>query len=182
MFINGPIFLGIGQFFKYYFFFLGGYLFYRYQKQLSFIYLKRNATVLISLYALVCIICGIRYITQPELSYLNIIHVDHIIELSRMILRILMILIAFIIVDYYLKNKNTISHIFDSLNKLSYGIYLFHMLYLQIIHTYIFDYTIPIAENFGFISPIILFIIILSLSIYSTYIIRKSKWGIYLIG
>ena len=36
MFISMPKFLGIGQYFKYYFFFLGGYMLYKYRYQLKF--------------------------------------------------------------------------------------------------------------------------------------------------
>ncbi|WP_369524246.1 hypothetical protein [Muribaculum intestinale] len=93
-----------------------------------------------------------------------------------------MYLIAFIIVDFYLKHNTTLVNTFDHMNKLSYGIYLFHMLFLQIIHKYYFSYTQSVCEIHYIISPIIFFIIILSLSILFTYLLRKTKWGIYLIG
>ena len=49
MFISMPKFLGIGQYFKYYFFFLGGYMLYKYRYQLKFLYNKYFATLFVNL-------------------------------------------------------------------------------------------------------------------------------------
>lgn len=182
MFISMPKFLGIGQYFKYYFFFLGGYMLYKYRYQLKFLYNKYFATLLMTFFTLICIICAWRYLAQPQLANGDIIHLDKVVMICRMLLRPLTILIAFMIVDFYLKHNTTLVNTFDHMNKLSYGIYLFHMLFLQIIHKYYFSYTQSVCEIHYIISPIIFFIIILSLSILFTYLLRKTKWGIYLIG
>ena len=182
MFIPAPEFLGIGQYFKYYFFFYGGYLMYKYRDPLKFIYNEKVAIIIVGLYITICVICAYRYILNPMLANGDIIHLDKVVVLCRIMLRPLMIIMAFIIVDLYIKRRGEVAQIFDRINKLSYGIYLFHMLFLQMIHTYYFNYSKQLFGTHDIIAPIFMFNIVFSLSILFTILLRKSKWGVYLIG
>lgn len=91
MFIPSPNILGLSQLSKYFVFFLGGYLFYKYRHNISFIYKRPFGISIFILYILLCGLCAIRYSENLPLAYSDIIHSDKIIVLSRYILRPIMI-------------------------------------------------------------------------------------------
>ena len=183
MFIHVPNILGFSQFFKYFFFFIGGYMFYKYRRNLIFIYNKRVGWCIILIYMILCLLCAIRYLKNPILASYDIIHSDHIVVLSRYVLRPIMILMAFILVDWFI-SKSAISskNIFNTLNKLSYGIYLFHMLMIQIIFKYLFEYTDRIFTVHYILAPLLMFVSIFLTSVFLTYLLQKTSWGKWLIG
>lgn len=175
-------YLGIGQYFKYFAFFYLGFLMYKYRDKLRFIYTYKSLTAMLVLY---CVISGIavnQYIAHPDAATSDIIHSDKVVVGCRHLLRPLIIFIAFVIVDIFLKGRSAISRIFDSLNRYSYGIYLFHMLLLQVIYKYFLSETMLLGTEHQYLTPVILFAIIFTLSFSLTYYVSKWRWGKYLIG
>lgn len=181
-FIPAPSFFALNQFLKYFFFFYFGYLFYKYRNSCKWVYSNLSFLSLLSIYLCLCFICLIRYLKYPIESSGEIIHSDKIVVLCRMILRPVTILLAFVIVDYYLRHSPKFIKFFDSLNQLSYGIYLWHVFLLEIIHKFFISYTVNFAQSHYIIAPLILSLIIITFSIIITYLIRRLKWGVYLVG
>lgn len=182
MFCPAPEYLGIGQYFKYYIFFYGGFIFYKYRHNLKFLYTRKSLWIFLIVYLILCGVCGWIYLNNPQEALGDIIHSNKMIALIRMILRPLTIVLAFIIVDLFLHKKLWFESVFVSLNKLSYGIYLFHMLFLQLINKYLLHVTTNFAQYHYILTPILFFIVISFLSIIITALLKKTKWGIYLIG
>lgn len=182
MFISVPNYFGLGQYFKYYIFFYGGYLFYKYRERLQFLFSKTSFCIIFVSYLTLCVVCAKIYYLHPQEAIEDIIHTNKYIVIIRMVLRPLMILLAFVFVDLILHQGLMLEKIFVSLNKLSYGIYLFHMLFIQLIHKYFLSSTLGLAEEHYVITPLIYFIVITSISILLTSLLKRTKWGVYLIG
>lgn len=183
MFFQPLPILGINQYFKYYFFFFGGTLFYRYKSKLSFIYSHKFGSVIILSYVCICAIVLLRYIAQPKITGGDIIHLDKVVAICRHILRPLTVLMAFILVDYLLKKKDGFVKHLDSINNLSYGIYLFHMLLIRLVGRYFLssDMRYILSEHY-LLSPLILFCIVFFTSAFISSILHKTCWGKWLIG
>lgn len=182
MFMHIPNYFGIGQYFKYYIFFWGGYLFYKYRHKFGFLFTRQWLCIILFAYLVLCGICAVIYYIHPEQANSDIIHANISLSIIRMILRPLMIVLAFILVDRFIHNGMLFENVFVSLNKLSYGIYLFHMLFLQSIHKYFLFQTTGFAESHYILTPIIYFVIITLLSISITSLLKRTSWGTYLIG
>lgn len=184
MFIPFPNIFELSQFSKYFAFFLSGYLFYKYRNHLLIITGSRLAGGGIMLiYIILCIVCLLRYKNNPQRAVEDIIHTDSIVAICRYVLRPVTVIMSFLLVDWVLsKRKTAIPKIFDSLNKMSYGIYLFHMLFIQLIYTYLLEYIKIALIQYYVLIPLLLFIIIFTVSAYLTHLLHKTKWGKWLIG
>ena len=183
MFMPFPKILGLSQFSKYFVFFLGGYLFYKYRNNTGVV---RKTTIIWwggVAYITLCLVCLWQYLTNPQSAFQDIIHTNHLVAVSRDILRPITVIMAFMLIDAILAQYNkAIPKIFDSLNKMSYGIYLFHMLFIQLIAKYLWGQVEPFFIQHYVLTPVLLFIIIFTASAYMTHILHKTKWGIWLIG
>lgn len=175
-------YLGIGQYFKYYIFFYLGFLMYKYREKLTFLHTKKSLAAMLILYCVLSLVAINRYLTHPDAAMSDIIHSDHTVAICRYLLRPLIIFIAFAIVDLFLRRRNAISAAFDTLNRYSYGIYLFHMLLLQTIYRYFLDRTLTFGREHEYAMPLILFAVVFTLSLSLTYLVSKWKYGKYLIG
>lgn len=174
-------YFAIEQFQKYYMFFLLGAMMYKYKEKLSIFESRKGTVFFLFCYIVVSAIILFRYIQGDPMG--DIIHIDRVVVLSRMVLRIITVLLVFNLINIYLKNNpNFYSPVLFKLNKLSFGIYLFHFLYLKVIFKYLYCYTIDIGNEFFIIGPILLFIGIMFLSVVSAKLVNKTKWGSYLIG
>lgn len=177
---HGITILGLGQYYKYFSFFYGGYLFYAYRESLSFIF-KRWFIYFISLtYAGLLLVVLARYICAEETD--GMIHGDRIVAFARYLLRPVTIILALILVDLYLKTKDEISIIFTKLNSISYGIYLFHMLILQSLHKYCFSEVAEFANSHYIFTPPMLFVLVTGLSVAICTVLKRYSWSKWLIG
>lgn len=179
-----PNILGIHHYFKYFLFFYGGYLFSKYRNYLRIVYTKRFGTTILVSYLILCLVTGYEYIVNSHADIGTILYSNPILKICRIIMRPVMVISAFIIVEWFLRNKTShrLGEFCDGINKISYGIYLFHLLILECIHKYFNNTLNYIATEHYIITPLILFTISLFSSIYLTKFIRHFKWGIYIVG
>lgn len=182
MFMPFPELLGLSYFSKYFFFFIGGYMFYEHRCRMRFIYSKLIGGGIALAYVFLCIVCYVQYRSSTAGTYSDIIHTDRIVALSRYFIRPLSVLLSFILVDWFLVRRTRLITFFDSLNKLSYGIYLFHMLFIQLISKYFLTQAKGVFDSHYIVMPIVLFVTIFSLSAFLTYQLQSTSWGKWLIG
>lgn len=130
--------LGIHHYFKYFFFFYGGYLFSKYRQNLDFIYTKRFGLAIIVIYLTLCAITGYVYFINRHIDVGNILYSNNILKFCRIAMRPIMAIGAFIVVEWIIRKRipNKMERLCDSINNLSYGIYLFHLLIIESIHKY----------------------------------------------
>ncbi len=177
--LRGVPYFGIEQYFKYFAFFYSGYLFYAYHHNLNFVFKKGFLLLTVLAYVLLAGIALYQYIFNYSDG---ITHSDKIVVVSRYLLRPITILIAFILVDFYLRGKSRISVLFTKINNISYGIYLFHMLLLQCLYKYFLNQLSEISIAHYIITPPLLFIAVLLVSITICQWLKKFKWSKWLIG
>lgn len=173
-------FFALEQFQKYYMFFYGGVLLYKYRESLKFLSSQNSVLILCLIYLSLLLLVLWRYLTGDPHG--DIIHSDLIVVYLRIIIRVFFVLIAFSVVDYVIQNKREMSlPLLVKINKLSFGIYLFHFLYIKILYKYFYS-TIINLGSYDIIGPVIFFAFIMVLSIFSAILVNKTKWGAYLIG
>lgn len=183
MALPGIDFFSIGQFFKYYIFFYIGYLFCLYRKCL-YKYMETKTALMIHLlvYGIMCLIIAYFYYVNKHIAYEDIIHLAKPIAILRNIMRFYSIIIGFSLANYFInKHPNYNGGIFKKLNNLSYGIYLLHIYFLNILHDYYFDVFSKINTSIGLAFPFFLFVIIFCSSAFLTWLFKLTKAGKYIL-
>ena len=176
-------FFSLGQFFKYYFFFYEGFLFCKYRKKISpYIDSKTALLVHLSVYTIMCLIVAYLYYMNQSLINDDIIHINKPIAAIRILMRFYTVIVGFSIVDYIIINHQSYEGVlFKKLNNLSYGIYLLHIYFLNVLHDHFF-YVFELANNaIGLVCPLVLFIIVFSISIFFTWLFKLTKFGRYIL-
>lgn len=175
-----PEIIGIGQYCKYFAFFYSGYLVYAYRLTLEFLFKGRFLYMFIFFYFLLLGVALVQYYNSDLIN--DIIHRNTIIVGIRYLLRPLSVLIAFGLVETYLRKKTKISKWFSQLNEISYGIYLTHMLLLQCLNKYFLDSIQNYASLHYIITPIILFISVTAMCILVCKWLKNYQWSRWIIG
>lgn len=176
-------FVGIDSFQKYYMFFLLGSIIYIYRDRYHFFQSNTYTIILGVLYISFASVALYCYSTDFNI-YGDIIHTNKILIITRSLLRVLTIFLGFSIVDLYLrKNKNFKSSFFQQINSYSYGIYLIHIFITGTIKGLgYYNYVSDFCTVHDFIAPIIYFVLILSVSICVTILLKSSKFTSWSIG
>ena len=175
----------LGQFFKKFIFFYLGYLTYKYNN--VFFYVTNTIKGLVVLTVMFVSLCVLGWLLfdsynwDPSFEYRNVVayKILSIIGMGLVTPYFGLSLVNFIISHWQIEVAPTF---FNKINNASYGIYLFHVLYLQIIEKYYIENFISIVGNHYVIAPLLLFLFILGLSIFSTIIIKKFRFGEYIVG
>lgn len=175
-------FFAIGQFTKYFVFFYFGFLLCKNREELKFIIDTPKALILHSLvYLCLSIVLAYLYCNNSILASEDIIHKNMYVKYLLVLMRGYTIILAFSIVNNAIKSKDHISRFFDTVNSCSYGIYLFHCYFLNCIKEFAIGYFQKLSLLPPFLGPLLVFIIIFSLSFVLTYLIRKTSVGRYLL-
>ena len=182
-FLPGIKFFCIDSYQKYYMFFLCGSILYKFRDKLKFMHSSIFCIVLISFFFFLCIVAAICYANDLN-NYGDIIHTNMLLALIRVVLRILTIFVGFSVVDYYLsKNRNFSSNFLFTINSYSYGIYLIHLYIIGNIKD--LGLYIPYQDflsAYYLISPIVVFVIVLFMSVLCTKLLKMSKYTSWCIG
>lgn len=177
MFLPNIELFSIGQYFKYYVFFYIGYLMNLYSNNVSSL-IKSDRGLFINIAFTIIITLGLVYLyIKSNYSNGDIIHLSKPIVIIRLFLRFYSIYLAFNLVNVYLKYNDFKNSLIEGLNDHSFGIFLFHFLFIQIVNVYFKEAFIDIVDDHPIIAPLLFFVLIFSLSYFVTNLIRKTKLG-----
>lgn len=174
-YIKNQIPLAINYFINYYVWFLSGYLVIRFHNKLKFIFSNKSLIV----YSIIWIASSTlrNTINFPSL---------HILYVVRFLNALSFILLIFGVFERLFKSGHLIENtVVNSINKYSYGIYIFHGWVYNIVFKgahWPLPYISPFAEEYTLLFPITFFLISLAVSYIATHYTLKTKVGRYLIG
>ena len=176
-------FWSLGQFFKKYVFFYTGYLIYKYRKNFSFLYNKKGliiSSVVFGMLVLTGLFLYGNYSWNDDFDFREPLPIKAI---EILIMGFATIALVFSAVNVYLNNHpNFKLGILATINNLSYGIYLLHVYLLQTMYKYLNDILGPLFNAHYIVAPIILFVLVIVLSIIVTKLVKKIKYGSYIVG
>lgn len=179
IYIPLPQYLGLGSFHIYFFYFVLGITLAKYQNLFNFIFSQKRIKLFlytIALFSLVFIILFDKngYTDQPLFRFS---YHSALIPIIRIIYKITAITSIVITI----KHLNLIhdNKLFQTLNRTSYGIYIFHMwiMYLMIKNEQIAPFIKDFATNHYIVFPFIYFAISLFIAFYITLFIKRTKIG-----
>lgn len=175
LFFKTEIRFGINHLVHLYIFFYWGYVIFRYKVKLKFLFQWK---AVIPLFVLWWLMCFIR-------DYFGIENIN-LLKVARYIANLSFILFAYVSL-FLLVKRGTLKElpIIKSINKYSYGIYIFHVWIITLLFfkgKFFTEWIYMCAEKYSIVFPIVLFVFVSVMSTLLSYLLLKSRVGRFLIG